>query len=86
MDDENLEFILPGSHDHYPNLDLAQSLEDLPDKYRVVIILRFFEDMKIDEIAEVLHENVSTVKTRLYQGLQRLRVNLSEEDQEEAQR
>lgn len=42
--------------------------------------------MKIDEIAEVLHENVSTVKTRLYQGLQRLRVNLSEEDQEEAQR
>lgn len=86
MDDENLEVILPGSHDHYPNLDLAQSLEELPGKYRVVIILRFFEDMKIDEIAEVLHENVSTVKTRLYQGLQRLRVNLSEEDQEEAQR
>ncbi|MDH6671393.1 RNA polymerase sigma-70 factor (ECF subfamily) [Paenibacillus sp. LBL] len=86
MDDENLEFVLPSSHDHYPNLDLAQSLEELPDKYRVVIILRYFEDMKIEEIAEVLHENVSTVKTRLYQGLQKLRVNLSEEDQEEEKR
>ena len=41
MDDENLEVILPGDHDHYPNLDLAQSLEELPGKYRVVIILRF---------------------------------------------
>ncbi|WP_275670055.1 sigma factor-like helix-turn-helix DNA-binding protein [Paenibacillus amylolyticus] len=31
-----------------------------------MLILRFFEDMKIEEIAEVLNENLSTVKPRLY--------------------
>ncbi|GAB6928367.1 RNA polymerase sigma factor SigV [Paenibacillus sp. JCM 10914] len=83
MDDEHLELVLPSSQDRYPNLDLARSLEELPEKYRVVIILRYFEDMKIEEIADVLQENLSTVKTRLYQGLQRLRVNLGEHEQEE---
>ncbi|PYE49046.1 sigma-70 family RNA polymerase sigma factor [Paenibacillus barcinonensis] len=80
MDEEKLEVVLPSSQDHYADLDLARSLNELPDKYRILIILRFFEDMKIEEIAEVLNENLSTVKTRLYQGLQRLRVNMSEEN------
>lgn len=79
MDEETLEVVVPSSEDHYADLDLAKSLEELPEKYRILIILRFFEDMKIEEIAEVLNENLSTVKTRLYQGLQKLRVNMSEE-------
>lgn len=83
MDEEKLEVVLPNSQDQYTDLDLAKSLDELPEKYRILIILRFFEDMKIEEIAEVLNENISTVKTRLYQGLQKLRVNMSEEDEEE---
>lgn len=83
MDEEKLEVVLPSSQDHYTDLDLARSLNELPDKYRILIILRFFEDMKIEEIAEVLNENINTVKTRLYQGLQKLRVDMSEKDQEE---
>lgn len=79
MDEETLEVVLPSSHDRYTDLDLARSLDELPEKYRILIILRFFEDMKIEEIADVLNEKLSTVKTRLYQGLQKLRVNMSEE-------
>lgn len=79
MDEENLEVVLPSSQDSYIDLDLERSLDELPEKYRVLIILRFFEDMKIEEIAEVLNENLSTVKTRLYQGLRMLRVNMIEE-------
>jgi RNA polymerase sigma-70 factor (ECF subfamily) len=86
MDEEKLEVVLPRSQDRYADLDLARSLDELPDKYRILIILRFFEDMKIEDIAEVLNENLNTVKTRLYQGLQKLRVNMSEEAQEEERR
>jgi RNA polymerase sigma-70 factor (ECF subfamily) len=49
---------------------------DLPDHYRSIIILRFFEDFKIEEIAEVLDENVNTVKTRLYKSLEVLRIKM----------
>jgi len=50
----------------------------LPEKYRTIVVLRYFEDLKIDEIAEILNENVNTVKTRLYKSLEILRVKLSE--------
>lgn len=41
-------------------------------------MLRFFEDMKIDEIANVLEENVNTIKTRLYKALKLLKIELEE--------
>jgi RNA polymerase sigma-70 factor (ECF subfamily) len=48
-----------------------------------VIVLRYFEDLKIDEIAEVMNENINTVKTRLYEGLRKLRIKMSDEILEE---
>ncbi|WP_106769218.1 RNA polymerase sigma factor [Paenibacillus faecalis] len=83
MEDEILESFIPGQHDAYTNLDLAESIDDLPEKYRTVIILRFFEDMKIEDIAKVTQENVNTVKTRLYQALKQLRISLDEEQLKE---
>lgn len=55
-----------------PNIDLHNALDNLPDKYRKVIVLRFFEDLKIREIAEILSENTNTIKTRLYKSLELL--------------
>ncbi|MBV8807453.1 MAG: RNA polymerase sigma factor [Acidobacteriaceae bacterium] len=49
------------------------SLGRLPAIYREVLVLRFQEDMALDEIAAVLGAPVSTVKSRLYRGLQTLR-------------
>ena len=40
---------------------------------------RFFEDMKLEEIAAIMHMNLSTVKSRLYKALKLLRLDLEEE-------
>lgn len=66
-----------GTVDDYENFDLQEALDNLPDKYRTIVILRYFEDLKIDEIAEILSENTNTVKTRLYKSLEKLRIKLS---------
>ena len=57
-------------------IDLRHSLNKLDDNQRVIVVMRFFEDMKIDDIASVLNCNVNTVKTRLYSALKKLRLEL----------
>jgi len=53
------------------------SLGQLPAVYREVLLLRFQEDLTIEEIATVLGAPVSTVKSRLYRGLDGLRERLA---------
>lgn len=79
-DDQTIEFLSNGKEDEYENIDLKNSLDKLPIQYKTIIFLRFFEDLKLEEIAEIVEENVNTVKTRLYRGLKLLRISLSEED------
>lgn len=59
-------------------LPLREALEMLSPREKALIELRFFEDMKIEDIARVLDENVSTVKSRLYRTLQKLKLSLEE--------
>jgi RNA polymerase sigma-70 factor (ECF subfamily) len=68
-----------GEYDSYENFDLKNALNDLPESYRIIIILRFFEDLKIQDIAEILNENVSTVKSRLYAGLKKMHIKMNRE-------
>jgi RNA polymerase sigma-70 factor, ECF subfamily len=49
------------------------SLDKLPAIYREVLLLRFQEEMGLVEIATVLSAPLSTVKSRLYRGLEDLR-------------
>lgn len=65
--------------DKYQDTDLYNMVMKLDSKYRIVIVLRFYEDMAINKIAEVLNENVSTVKTRLYKALKLLKIEMNEE-------
>ena len=53
--------------------ELARNVASLPPKMRIVVILRFQEDLKIREIAETLDIPVNTVKTQLRRALIRLR-------------
>lgn len=55
---------------------LATSLSELPVLYREVLSLRFEEEMKLEEIAQVLGAPLSTVKSRLRRGLEGLRRGL----------
>ena len=52
---------------------LSAVMTELPLQYRVVLSLRFEEEMKLEEIATVLGIPLSTVKTRLHRGLKGLR-------------
>lgn len=70
--DENL-----AAEEEYRDPDLQEALNGLPEAERTLIILRYFEDKQLAEIAEILQENVSTVKSRLYRTLAKLRERLS---------
>jgi RNA polymerase sigma-70 factor (ECF subfamily) len=52
---------------------LAQSMQALDSIYREVLVLRFQEDLSLQEIATVVGAPVSTVASRVYRGLQTLR-------------
>jgi RNA polymerase sigma-70 factor, ECF subfamily len=77
-DDEIISSYDMGAVDNYQDIDLKKALEELPHKYRSVIVLRYFEDLKIEEIAEILNENVNTVKTHLYKALEKLRIEMND--------
>jgi RNA polymerase sigma-70 factor (ECF subfamily) len=55
---------------------LNDAISELPAIYREVLTLRFEEEMKLEEIAEVWGAPVSTVKTRLQRALKALRRRL----------
>lgn len=52
---------------------LKQALAQLPEEQRVVLILKEYEGLKFTEIAQVLQEPESTVKSRLYYALKTMR-------------
>lgn len=57
-------------------IDIYRSIDKLKPKFRTVIVLRYFENMKLEEIAQITNTNVSTVKTRLYKALKDLKTEL----------
>lgn len=67
------------AEDTYKNVDLERALEELPEKDKAIVVLKFFEDKTLEEIAEILDENINTVKSRLYRSMKKLRILLSEE-------
>lgn len=58
---------------------LANAVETLPLIYREVLGLRFEEDLKLEEIADILRIPLSTVKSRLRRALEELRMMLTDE-------
>ena len=66
------------TQDRYADLDLQRALMQLPDEEKTVVVLRFFEGLSFQQIAEILDENINTVKSRLYRSLQKLKHMLEE--------
>lgn len=52
--------------------EVQYAINTLPDYQKEVIILRFYYDLKIREIATITKASVSTVKSRLQQGIKKL--------------
>ena len=65
--------------DQYQETELRTILNQLDHKSKTIIILRYFEDLKLEDIADILGDNLNTVKARLYRSLKKLRLNLEAE-------
>jgi RNA polymerase sigma-70 factor (ECF subfamily) len=48
----------------------------LPEKYRSVIVLKYMEELSLNEISEILDMPLGTVKTRIHRGREALRQQL----------
>jgi RNA polymerase sigma-70 factor (ECF subfamily) len=71
----------PTLFDRFANLEdrerIAAGLLKLDMIYREVLVLRFHEELSLEEIAKVTRAPLSTVKSRLYRGLTAIKPRLS---------
>ncbi|MEC1522288.1 RNA polymerase sigma factor SigW [Neobacillus niacini] len=62
------------------SLELQESVQKeilkLPEKYRSVIVLKYIEELSLNEISEILDLPLGTVKTRIHRGREALRQQL----------
>ncbi len=62
-----------------PDVDLAHAVQALPAMQRAAVVLFYFEDRPIAEIADILDVSDGSVKVHLYRARQRLAVLLEGE-------
>jgi RNA polymerase sigma-70 factor (ECF subfamily) len=55
---------------------IHQAIETLPAKYKSVMVLRYLQEMSLQEISDVLEMPVTTIKTRVHRGREFLRKKL----------
>lgn len=55
---------------------ISGKIANLPPKYKEVILLHYYQELKLSEIAEILGESEATIKTRLKRARDMLRSEL----------
>jgi RNA polymerase sigma-70 factor, ECF subfamily len=73
-------------HDSMLSSYLERMVASLPEKQRIVIVLRYQEGMEPEEIAEVLRMNVNTVKSQIARALELLRAKTAHRLKQEGDR
>ncbi len=56
---------------------IIDAIRDLPGPQRIVVMLRFYRDLSIEEISVATNDPIGTVKSRLSRGLASLRDQLT---------
>lgn len=56
--------------------DVKRAIEELPDDFRIVVVLAFLEEFSYQEIAEIAGLQLGTVKSRLHRGRKLLQKSL----------
>jgi RNA polymerase sigma-70 factor (sigma-E family) len=59
-------------------MTMAAALAQLPARQRAVVVLRYYHDYSVDEVAEALGCSPGTVKSQAHHGVKRLRELLPE--------
>ena len=62
------------------NTELFKKVMNLATKYREVILLYYYQDLKVNEIADVLRISESSVKMRLQRARTKLKENFEKEE------
>lgn len=62
---------------------IQQAIATLPDKQRAVVLLAYYEDLPLDEVARILDIPTGTVKSRLHHALKALKQELKEAFEDE---
>ncbi|MFI8927624.1 RNA polymerase sigma factor [Streptomyces sp. NPDC053474] len=69
-----------GAESRVLSLAVAQGLDELPDGQRQVVVLRFYADLPVRDIAAELGIPEGTVKSRLHTAVRMLRTRLQKEE------
>ena len=67
--------------DHEQQATVQRALQQLPENYRMVTVLRYWSDLSYEEIAKVTGLPESTIKTRLHRARHMLAKALGPEEQ-----
>lgn len=60
--------------------ELYEQITHLEEELQTIIKLRFYEELSLKEISDVMNMNLNTVKAKLYRGLKLLKQNILEVD------
>lgn len=82
--DDSLDVLMEGGFDVmsedfeniFKNLEGAETLkllENLPEQYRDVLIMRYIDDLALSEIGDILGERENTIAVRIYRGIKKLK-------------
>ncbi len=82
--DEALESYGEPTYDHYKPFELEEALDHLSYNEKIIVLLRYYNSLELKEIAHIMDQNLSTVKSTLYRALKKLKPLLENDYRGEA--
>jgi RNA polymerase sigma-70 factor (ECF subfamily) len=70
---------LEAAVDRFDGARALKALQELPDTYKEVLVMRYVDGLSPSEIAKEIRETENAVSVRIHRGLKKLRVLLEEE-------
>ena len=64
---------------------LFTKMMELPEKYREILYLYYYEEYSVRELSQLLHRKESTIQTQLADGRKKLKVVLESEESREGE-
>lgn len=79
IEDKLLETYKEPIYDNYKHLELEEALDHLSYNEKTIILLRYFNQLELKEVASIMDQNLSTVKSTLYRSLKKLKLVLEKD-------
>ena len=73
---DDVFFLLSGEEEDMENSEVLEAVLALPEKYKELVYLHYYEGYSVEEIARFLGKNASTLRSRLSKAKELLRKKL----------